>query len=240
MILRQNTMPQLDRTLGHGTLTIDSPEWMSATDRPCAPDADGKIRTEFGAENRKRQNDAKKLCNQQCPYQQQCLSWAVDADESYGIWGGVNFASHTERARATGRRPRREIKTTEGQTDEEIVEIALASNGRFFAKLTTQQKALTVAEGLRRGIAMGNLARRFSVKAIDLYHLVGDTPGAGLDAEVRRLYDKDRTDLEIAVALDIHPRTVQNSRSVQGLKAKFGPGGRRKHQEPPTKRVAWA
>lgn len=37
--------------------------------------------------------DAKTLCKE-CPVRVACLSWALDNDEKYGIWGG-----HSERER---------------------------------------------------------------------------------------------------------------------------------------------
>lgn len=33
--------------------------------------------------------DAKKVCRG-CPVKDQCLQWALDTDESYGVWGGLS------------------------------------------------------------------------------------------------------------------------------------------------------
>lgn len=33
--------------------------------------------------------DAKKVC-QRCPVSKQCLQWALDNDERYGVWGGLS------------------------------------------------------------------------------------------------------------------------------------------------------
>jgi WhiB family redox-sensing transcriptional regulator len=47
---------------------------------------------------------AKRICAE-CPVQTQCLDWALDRGERYGIWGGT---THNERrAILAGRSPRR-------------------------------------------------------------------------------------------------------------------------------------
>lgn len=43
---------------------------------------------------------AKAICNT-CPGKAKCLQWAFDADERYGIWGGL---SQNERTKITGKR----------------------------------------------------------------------------------------------------------------------------------------
>jgi WhiB family transcriptional regulator, redox-sensing transcriptional regulator len=44
---------------------------------------------------------AKKICGV-CPVQRECLEWAVDTDERFGIYGGL---TEREREQLTGRRP---------------------------------------------------------------------------------------------------------------------------------------
>ena len=44
---------------------------------------------------------AKAICGQ-CPVRAQCLRYAIDVDERYGIWGGM---TERERMRITGKRP---------------------------------------------------------------------------------------------------------------------------------------
>lgn len=35
------------------------------------------------------QDEAKRLCGQ-CPVRHECLTWALDNDEEWGIWGGLD------------------------------------------------------------------------------------------------------------------------------------------------------
>lgn len=49
---------------------------------------------------------------------------------------------------------------------------------------------------------------------------------AAFDAEVARLHGKQRDDVHIAFALEVHPKTVSTSRRRQDLQPLYGPGGR--------------
>ncbi|MCV7136455.1 WhiB family transcriptional regulator [Mycobacterium hodleri] len=65
--------------------------------------------------------EAKKICLG-CPVKQQCLQWALDHDERFGIWGGLS-----ERER---RRLKRGIDIRPAQDDEpERVAAIAAANG---------------------------------------------------------------------------------------------------------------
>ncbi|KKF02930.1 hypothetical protein WN67_06090 [Mycolicibacterium obuense] len=65
--------------------------------------------------------EAKKICLG-CPVKQQCLQWALDNDERFGIWGGLS-----ERER---RRLKRGIDIRPAQDDElERVAAIAAANG---------------------------------------------------------------------------------------------------------------
>lgn len=46
-------------------------------------------------------NDAKKTCRS-CPVQVECLSWALEHHEWYGVWGGLSVR---ERRRLTKKKP---------------------------------------------------------------------------------------------------------------------------------------
>jgi len=52
---------------------------------------------------REREASAKRLCAE-CPVQLACRRYALEARESYGVWGGL---TEDERFADTGRRPRR-------------------------------------------------------------------------------------------------------------------------------------
>ena len=54
-----------------------------------------------------------------------------------------------------------------------------------------------------------------------------------LHARIRELYDQDKPDIAIALAVGLHPSTVTSIRTeVLRLPAKFGPGGQRKQVVP--------
>ncbi len=65
---------------------IDSPDWHE--DAECAkPENSDKINN-FFANKPAQQWEAKKLCNI-CPVKKECLKWALDNKQIWGIWGGL-------------------------------------------------------------------------------------------------------------------------------------------------------
>ena len=50
--------------------------------------------------------EAKQVCAN-CPVRGECLDYAIEADEEFGIWGGLNRA---ERLHVRGTAPRRSVK----------------------------------------------------------------------------------------------------------------------------------
>lgn len=69
----------------------------------CTPDSipymypDDRLTTR---EKRRRADTAKAIC-EPCPVKDACLRTALQNRETWGVWGGVNFANIRERKRAT-------------------------------------------------------------------------------------------------------------------------------------------
>lgn len=70
-------------------------EWKDG--RPCADHPE-----EFFADSNREQKLATQVCQLECPIQSQCLLYALEADERYGVWGGT-----TERERERLRKKQR-------------------------------------------------------------------------------------------------------------------------------------
>ncbi|MFI6530782.1 WhiB family transcriptional regulator [Streptomyces uncialis] len=49
-------------------------------------------------------DDAKAVCSGACPVLEQCLRWALDTDQQYGIWGGTTPGERRAMRRAAVRR----------------------------------------------------------------------------------------------------------------------------------------
>lgn len=83
-------------------------DFLTNPDRGCAP-KNGVYNLKFTSDHLSDQIAARAKCNA-CPVRRECLRYAVDNDERWGIWGGVLFASVAERRLAGGRadEPRRE------------------------------------------------------------------------------------------------------------------------------------
>jgi WhiB family redox-sensing transcriptional regulator len=65
---------------------INNPEWHE--DAECAkPQNNDKINN-FFANKPSQQWEAKKLCNE-CPVRKQCVQWALNNKQIWGIWGGL-------------------------------------------------------------------------------------------------------------------------------------------------------
>lgn len=52
-------------------------------------DPDAFFPTEHGQERSARIINAKKLCSG-CPVQNECLTYALEAGEAFGVWGGLD------------------------------------------------------------------------------------------------------------------------------------------------------
>jgi hypothetical protein len=74
------------------------PAFMDDPARPCAPER-GRAYL-FTSDDRGDQREAKKICLRRCPFQVECLRYALEQDERWHVWGGVLMSSGIERARA--------------------------------------------------------------------------------------------------------------------------------------------
>lgn len=78
-------------------------EWADHPDRPCVDPALGSSRVRariFFPETGSGVAQARQLCRR-CPVKDDCLDYALEANEHYGVWGG---ASERERRRMRARR----------------------------------------------------------------------------------------------------------------------------------------
>ena len=67
--------------------------------------------------DRNEQAEAKRACNELCPLRQQCLTYAMAAKESEGIWGGLDYEERKARNRsiqAAARRSRQSAAAKAG------------------------------------------------------------------------------------------------------------------------------
>jgi WhiB family redox-sensing transcriptional regulator len=94
----------------------DSPDWMHSSEAKCWG------LTEFFYPDRSNAEvmAAKNACNGNdgrppCAHRKQCLEWAIDHQELYGVWGGTS-----ERDRRKIRKARRISKNTNVYTFEDI------------------------------------------------------------------------------------------------------------------------
>lgn len=70
----------------------DQPEWYR--DAVCAQTDPDAFYPDRGGSNR----DAKRICLS-CPVREQCLTYALDNDEEFGVWGGTSFAERSRMKR---------------------------------------------------------------------------------------------------------------------------------------------
>jgi Transcription factor WhiB len=69
-------------------LIFDSPEWHE--DAECAKPSNKDLQKNFFANKPAQQNEALKLCAA-CPVKNDCLKWALETKQNWGIWGGLNY-----------------------------------------------------------------------------------------------------------------------------------------------------
>jgi len=92
--------------------------------------------------------EAKTVCNR-CPVAAQCLAWALDSGQEYGVWGGVSEVE----LRALRRRDAEPIP--EATVDD--ADIRLALSGRAVAFTAAERRVAA-----RRMLAMGHSRSRIS------------------------------------------------------------------------------
>jgi hypothetical protein len=68
-------------------MSINREDWHE--DAECAKPANADAVEKFFANKPSQQLEAKKLCNI-CPVKQDCLTWALDNKQIWGIWGGLD------------------------------------------------------------------------------------------------------------------------------------------------------
>ncbi len=67
---------------------IDPQEWHE--DAECAKPANAEYINNFFANKPSQQYQAKKLCDV-CPVRKECLQWALETKQVWGIWGGLDY-----------------------------------------------------------------------------------------------------------------------------------------------------
>jgi WhiB family redox-sensing transcriptional regulator len=167
---------------------------------------------------------ARQVCRA-CPFTQACFTWAEQTSERAGIWGGVDMGSEREREKA---RALYGIKaeTVKCTPDLPLIDRILKTKTVRFADLDTDDQVAVIRAGITRGMHLGVLANRFNSTYLALKQLLGEDMPT-FDRQVRELYDADKSDAAIALALRCSTTTVATSRKRQGLPTVFGSGGRR-------------
>jgi WhiB family transcriptional regulator, redox-sensing transcriptional regulator len=99
MTAELRTMRAAFTTTGHGTdLSLDSvirpPEWM--IDGLCAQVDPEAFFPEKGGQTK----PAKSICNGGCPVKAECLAYALERGERFGIWGGLSERERRKLERA--------------------------------------------------------------------------------------------------------------------------------------------
>lgn len=114
--------------------------------------------------------------------------------------------------------------------DHVLIDRALAGNRAAWFAMNDDERGETVRVGLAHGRTYTQLSNLLRRSATDLSRYAGDATPT-FDAQVKTLYTKGRNDTEIGLALGVHRRTVQTSRSRQQLPALYGPAGRRRWKQ---------
>jgi hypothetical protein len=187
--------------------------------------------------------NAKKICAV-CPVRQQCLDYALEGDQRFGIWGGL---SERERRRLRAAKsstpptpsPRAQRKEWTPEEDSRLRYLASDPDrtngtiarilGRPQASVRGRRRTLGIAPSVRRGRpkAAHQAAFRDDV-AVDLAvsgQRVELTPAERREA-LRRLHAARLSDPQIAERLGLHVRTVLRLRSELGLPAAVGHDGK--------------
>src|SRR5688572_8950479 len=73
-------------------LTDERPAWFSSPERGCADPGDVQFFPRDFENHRESIFDArpaKRLCRH-CPFKDSCLEWALEKNQQYGVWGGLD------------------------------------------------------------------------------------------------------------------------------------------------------
>jgi Helix-turn-helix domain len=116
--------------------------------------------------------------------------------------------------------------------DHVLFDQALTKRPDLYKTMTVDERAELVRAGLARGMTVDQIARHFHTSTSTIRNLAGGDVPVALDQQIRRLYHRGHTDYEISLALDVSRSTVQRSREKQGLPPMYGPGGRRRWNNP--------
>lgn len=185
--------------------------------------------------------NAKKVCAA-CPVKAECLDYALERDQRFGIWGGLS-----ERERRRLRAPRKEkaqaprAARVEWSPEEDATLRYLASDpertngtiarilGRPQASVRTRRRTLGIEPSPRRGRPSKAQQEAFRDEvAIDLAMAGERVPLTSAERReaVRRLHATRVTDREIAERLGLNVRTVFRIRAELGLPAAVGRDGK--------------
>lgn len=193
-----------------------------------SPKAEETVAAGLVEEAKRDKSRARLTCTGHCPFTSACVVVALRNGESAGIWGGVDMASESERAKAAAFFNLDLSAPTEPagpESDEVLVERILKSGPAAFAKLTAEQQAMVARAGLERGSSVTQLAKQFKTSARKLKLLLGENTET-FEQKVRHLHSYGKSDSAIALSLEVDPKQVARARERLGLPALFGPGGR--------------
>jgi hypothetical protein len=82
-----------------------APDWMAAGCRTADPE-------EWYPEGSSRPSKAVQRICADCPIRAECLAWALERDERFGVWGGATPADRTHVRRVLGALDRKDSQST--------------------------------------------------------------------------------------------------------------------------------
>jgi len=85
----------------------DPRDWVS--DGACLGSFDDKFFPDRGDSNK----EAKAICFERCPVQEECLEHALTKPERFGIWGGASERERQEMRRLRNKKARQELTHAE-------------------------------------------------------------------------------------------------------------------------------
>lgn len=137
------------------------------------------------------------------------------------------FLNHPDRACAPGKVDDPDVFFST-DADERHLAVRICRHCPF----TTECDQYATDTGQQHGVWGGRIRTMSNAKVIDRKSRKKRTGPTrtelriARDAKIAELYALGHSDLEIAVAVGVHPRTVCYSRRRQGLDPLYGPGGR--------------
>jgi len=118
--------------------------------------------------------------------------------------------------------------------DHVAIDKALAGDRAAYLAMPAEERAETLRTGLALGRDRTQLADLLHLSYAQVVAVVGHSSKseerAELDAEIRRLWERQLSDGDIALCLGKTIDSICGSRRRLGLPANFGPGGRRARQ----------